>query len=46
MKIDYQKLFHDESVFQRETLEARMKAFGFKNIARMELFLWDLEIYL
>jgi len=30
----------------RETLEARMQTVGVKNIARMELFLWDLEIFL
>lgn len=44
--MDYRKLFHGESAFRRETLEARMNDFGFKNIARMELFLWDLELFL
>lgn len=39
-------LFHDKKAFERETYEERMKAFGFKNIARMELFLWDLELFL
>ena len=44
--MDYKKLFHDESAFQREMLEARMQDYGFKNMGRMELFLWDLELYL
>ena len=41
--MDYRKLFHEETAFQRETFEARMLDYGFKNIGRMELFLWDLE---
>ena len=44
--VNYKKLIHDESSFKRETLEARMKEYGFKNMGRMELFLWDLEIFL
>ena len=44
--MDYKKLFHDESAFRREMLEARMQDYGFKNMGRMELFLWDLELYL
>ena len=44
--MDYGKLFHNENAFRRETLEARMLDYGFKNIAKMELFLWDLELYL
>jgi len=43
----YQKnLIHDESCFLRETLESRMKLYGLGNIVRLELFLWDLEIFL
>ncbi len=45
-KMDYTKLFHDEMVFQRETLQHRMEMYGFKNMSRMELFLWDLELFL
>ena len=46
MTTEYPNLIHDPNCFRRETLEARMKAVGVKNIARMELFLWDLEIFL
>ena len=38
--MDYKKLIHDESAFLRETLEARMQDYGFKNMGRMELFLF------
>ena len=44
--MDYMGLLHDKRAFQRETLKARMEEYGFKNISRMELFLWDLELYL
>ncbi len=44
--MDYSKLFHTKEDFARETFLKRMEAFGFKNIARMELFLWDLELFL
>lgn len=44
--MDYTKLYHDKEAFQRETLEARMRDYGFKNMSRMELFLWDLELFL
>ena len=46
MIMDYKKLFHDEVAFQHETLETRMQNYGFKNMGRMELFLWDLELFL
>lgn len=36
--MDYKKLFHKEEAFQRETFQKRMEEFGFKNMARMELF--------
>ena len=45
-KIWITKLFHKEEAFQRETFQKRMEEFGFKNMARMELFLWDLELFL
>ncbi len=41
-----EKLFHDSKAFMRETLSERMHAFGFKNMGRLELFLWDLEVFL
>ena len=44
--MDYKKLFHKEEAFQRETFQKRMEEFGFKNMARMEQFLWDLELFL
>lgn len=44
--MDYKKLFHKEEAFQKETFQKRMEEFGFKNMARMELFLWDLELFL
>lgn len=44
--MDCKKLFHKEEAFQRETFQKRMEEFGFKNMARMELFLWDLELFL
>ena len=44
--MDYKKLFHNEEAYQRETFQKRMEEFGFKNMARMELFLWDLELFL
>ena len=40
------KLFHDNKAFMRETLSERMQKYGFKNMGRLELFLWDLEIFL
>lgn len=45
-KVDYQKLFHEEKDFARDTFMERMEEYGFKNMARMELFLWDLELFL
>ena len=44
--MDYRKCIHEETAFQRDTLELRMKDYGFRNMARMELFLWDLELFL
>ena len=44
--MDYSKLFHEEKDFARDTYAARMEEFGFKNMGRMELFLWDLELFL
>ncbi len=41
-----EKLFHDRKAFLRDTLSERMQTYGFKNMGRLELFLWDLEIFL
>jgi hypothetical protein len=44
--MDYTKLYHDKTAFEREYLQQRMNQYGFKNMSRMELFLWDLELFL
>ena len=44
--MDFTKLFHDKTAFERECLQQRMEMYGFKNMSRMELFLWDLELFL
>lgn len=44
--MDFQNLFHEEKDFTRDAYVARMEEFGFKNMVRMELFLWDLELFL
>ena len=44
--MDYTKTFHDKTAFSREYLQNRMELYGFKNMSRMELFLWDLELFL
>ncbi len=44
--MDYSKIFHDKTAFSRESLQNRMEMYGFKNMSRMELFLWDLELFL
>ena len=41
-----EKLINSEESFKRETFEKRMEQYGFKNMGRMELFLWDLELFL
>ena len=45
-KMDYTGVFHDKTAFSRECLQNRMEMYGFKNMSRMELFLWDLELFL
>lgn len=44
--MNYTKIFHDKTAFSREYLQNRMELYGFKNMSRMELFLWDLELFL
>lgn len=41
-----ERLIHRPESFSRDTLNARMNQVGVKHLARMELFLWDLEIFL
>jgi predicted nucleotidyltransferase component of viral defense system len=40
------KLFHPQVDFTRDSFEKRIVSHGFKNIARIELFIWDLELFL
>lgn len=44
--MDFTKIFHDKTAFERDYLQQRMDQYGFKNMSRMELFLWDLELFL
>jgi len=39
-------LIHDRKCFERDTLAERLEQLKFRSLARMELFLWDLEIFL
>lgn len=40
------KLINKPEAFLRETFEGRMKEYEFRNIERIEKFLWDLELFL
>lgn len=46
MDFDYNALIHDRKCFDRDTLVERLEKLKFNSLARMELFLWDLEIFL
>lgn len=46
MRFNQGVLIHDKKCFSRDALTRRLKEMGFNNLARMELFLWNLEIYL
>ena len=46
MNFDDNALIHDRKCFERDTLAERLGQFKFNSLARMELFLWDLEIFL
>ncbi len=39
-------LLHKAENFSYETLNRRLNQHGFKNIAKLELFLWDLEMFM
>lgn len=45
MKDYIEKLKNKPEAFLRETFEIRMQKYGFKNMERMEKFLWDLELF-
>lgn len=46
MRFNQDALIHDKKCFHRNALTKRLREMGFNNLARMELFLWNLEIYL
>jgi hypothetical protein len=46
MTFDDTALIHDRTCFDRDTLAERLEQLKFNSLARMELFLWDLEIFL
>ena len=46
MNFDDNALIHDRKCFDRDVLVARLEKLKFNSLARMELFLWDLEIFL
>jgi hypothetical protein len=46
MNFDDNALIHDRTCFDRDTLAERLEKLKFNSLARMELFLWDLEIFL
>jgi len=46
MDIKKRPLIHNPQCFDRDTLLQRQESLKFKNLARMELFLWNLEIFL
>jgi hypothetical protein len=46
MNFDDNALIHGRKCFDRDTLAERLEKLKFNSLARMELFLWDLEIFL
>jgi len=46
MVFNEKALIHPKESFARDTLVGRSEAVGFTNLSRLELFLWDLEIFL
>lgn len=46
MNFDDNALIHDRKCFERDTLIERQERLKFNSLTRMELFLWDLEIFL
>ena len=46
MNFDDNALIHDRKCFDRNTLAERLEKLKFNSLARMELFLWDLETFL
>ena len=46
MHFNESALIHRKESFERTTLVERLEELNFNNLARMELFLWDLEMFL
>jgi len=46
MNFDDNVLIHDRKCFERNTLTERLEQLKFNSLGRMELFVWDLEIFL
>ena len=46
MNFNDNALIHDRKCFDRDTLAERLEKLKFNSLARMELFLWDLEIFM
>ena len=44
--IKKENLILEKEVFERDEIEKRMKEGGFNSIAKFELFIWDLEMFL
>lgn len=46
MNFNDNNLIHDRQCFDRDTLVGRLEKLKFYSLTRMEVFLWDLEIFL
>jgi len=46
MRFPKEVLLHKAENFAYDTLKQRLNQHGFNNIAKLELFLWDLEMFL
>lgn len=44
--INDEKLILEKEVFTRDSIEKQMLAGGFNSLAKFELFIWDLEMFL
>lgn len=44
--INTKNIILEKDVFLRSEIEKRMAEFGFNSLSKLELFIWDLEIFL
>ena len=44
--MDYSNLFHSEKFFKKSTFDEYKQKYKFNNLERIEIFLWDLELFL